>query len=205
MRVAPRHRGHYDGVEYEAFAARYLKSILRRADLFVDVGAHYGFFTLLAASANDKLTIIAAEPVAETRAFLLQNISAIDARRISVCADAISDTCESKPFRISGSDDCSPHPNAQPIGQAAVNTTSIDALLEDFDACRLVVKIDAAGHELAVLRGMRDTLLQFSNVILVVESSIPRGRRRRASPPSGCCNNSIRWASRSLLSIDSRS
>ncbi len=182
MRVAPRHRGHYDGVEYEAFAARYLKSILRRADLFVDVGAHYGFFTLLAASANDKLTIIAAEPVAETRAFLLQNISAMDARRISVCADAISDTCESKPFRISGSDDCSPHPNAQPIGQAAVDTTSIDALLEDFDACRLVVRIDAAGHELAVLRGMRDTLLRFSDVILVVELNPERQKAAGFAP-----------------------
>jgi hypothetical protein len=47
MLVTPRYRGHYHEVAYEAFTARYLKAVLPHAGIFVDVGAHYGFFSHL--------------------------------------------------------------------------------------------------------------------------------------------------------------
>jgi FkbM family methyltransferase len=176
--VTPRYRQHYDGVEYEAFTAHYLKAVLPRAGIFVDVGAHYGFFSLLAASAGRDIKIIAIEPVPESRAILTQNIQLFTENmggqraKIDVCAKAVSDKCEERSFKISlASDSCSfySHPNAVPLGEIMVETTSIDALLEKEELAPLVVKIDTDGHELAVLRGMQSTLGRFQDVTLIIE------------------------------------
>jgi hypothetical protein len=52
MHVTPRFQSHYLEQHYERFTADLISRISRRAGLFVDVGAHYGFFSLLAASSN---------------------------------------------------------------------------------------------------------------------------------------------------------
>jgi FkbM family methyltransferase len=175
--VTPRYRARYQAVEYEAFTARYLRAILPQAAIFVDVGAHYGFFSLLAASVNKDLHIISAEPVTETREVLVKNIEQFGARRkrsprFTVCGRAISEGVGTCLFNISlSSDNCGfySHPNAAPIRQVAVETTSLDALMSNCGPGPLVVKIDTEGHELAVLRGMRETLSRFEDVTLVVE------------------------------------
>ena len=55
MQVTPRFRHHYERTSYDAFTSNLISRVLKRAKIFVDVGAHYGFFTLLAAAANPSL------------------------------------------------------------------------------------------------------------------------------------------------------
>jgi FkbM family methyltransferase len=140
--------------------------------LFVDVGAHYGFFTLLAAAGGASLDVIAVEPTPETFAVLERNVALLKAPRVSLHQVAISKTVGTASYVISlSSDNCSfyPHPNAPPLRRLQVETTTIDAILRDRAPCRLVVKIDTDGHEIAVLEGMSDTLDRFEDATLVVE------------------------------------
>ena len=62
MHVTPRFRDRYENSEYEAYTARLLAKMCERAEVFIDVGAHYGYFSLLAASRYPKLRVVAVEP-----------------------------------------------------------------------------------------------------------------------------------------------
>ena len=69
--VTPRFRIHYETVEFEAFTHRLVSRFVRRAATFVDVGAHHGFYSLLAAHHNPAVRILACEPIPQTAEFWL--------------------------------------------------------------------------------------------------------------------------------------
>ncbi len=182
MEVTSRYRHRYERDGYEAFTADVMSRIFTRARVFVDVGAHYGFFTLLAATTNPELEVLALEPVSETFAALERNVARSGAeqsgtnqsgpKRVTLYRAAASDVVGMAPFIISSaSENCSfhPHPLAPPLRTIEVETATIDALLEANEPCPLVVKIATDGHELSVLRGMADTLRRFEDVTLIVE------------------------------------
>src|SRR5947209_5574021 len=115
MYVTPRYRYHYEGCEYEPFTTRSLGPWLSRCALFVDVGANYGFFSLLAATRHLGLEIIALEPVPETCAVLRRNLEKLGAARAQVVEAAVSDVDGTASFCVSqAADSCgfSPHPAA---------------------------------------------------------------------------------------------
>ena len=172
MYVTPRYQSHYLEQHYEQFTADLISRISCRAGLFVDVGAHYGFFSLLAASSNPALDVIAVEPTPETFAVLERNIATLTAGKVTLHRTAISDTVGTASLGISrASDDCGFyfHPEAPPLRSIDVTTKTLDALLLDREPCPLVVKIDTNGHELAVLKGMSETLGRFNDITLIVE------------------------------------
>ena len=72
--VTPRFRTHYETEEFEAFTQRLVSRFVRRATTFVDVGAHHGFYSLLAAHHNPAIRILACEPIPETAEILARNI-----------------------------------------------------------------------------------------------------------------------------------
>lgn len=172
MYVAPRYRDHYETHSYEQLSANLISSILRRADLFVDVGASYGFYSLLAASRRPDLDIIAVEPTPETCIALRQNVGLLDQSKITVRETAVSDSIGTRRFNVAiASDSCGffDHPNIGSLRSIDVETTTVDALLKDRPPCRLVIKIDTEGNELAVLRGMTETLKRFRDIRLIIE------------------------------------
>ena len=61
------------------------------------------------------------------------------------------------------------HPNIGSLRSIEVETTTVDALLKDRPPGRLVIKIDTEGNELAVLRGMTETLKRFEDIRLIIE------------------------------------
>lgn len=172
MYVTPRYREHYETHSYEPFSASLLSSIVKRAELFVDVGASYGFYSLLAASRRPDLDIFAIEPTPETYAVLKQNVQLIDQSKITVRQTAISNSVGTQRFNVAmASDSCSffDHPNVGRLRTIDVETTTIDAMLKDRTPCPLVIKIDTEGNEIAVLRGMAETLARFPDIRLIIE------------------------------------
>ena len=172
MYVTPRFRSHYVGQHYERFTADLISRISCRAGLFVDVGAHYGFFSLLAATSNPAVDVIAVEPIPETFAVLERNIAALASGKVTLHRAAISDTVGTANLGMSrASDDCGFHfhPEAPPLRSIDVTTKTLDDLLLDREPCPLVVKINTNGHELAVLKGMSETLGRFNDITLIVE------------------------------------
>ena len=172
MYVTPRYRDHYETRSYEQLSANLISSILRRADLFVDVGASYGFYSLLAASRRPDLDIISVEPTPETCTILKRNVGLLAQSKIAVLQSAVSDTVGIRRFNVAiASDSCGffDHPNIGSLRSIDVETTTIDTLLKDRPAGRLVIKIDTEGNELAVLRGMTETLKRFEDIRLIIE------------------------------------
>ena len=185
MYVTPRYRYHYEQQAFEPFTVALVSRILKRARLFVDVGAHYGFFTMLAAAGNSALDIVAAEPVPETFSALKCNVDLLGASNVTLHQIAISDAVGRAPFIIStSSDNCGfyPHPNAAPLRTADVETSTVDTLVRHREPCPLVIKIDTDGHELAVLGGMSDTLRRFDDVTMIIEFN-PKMQRAAGRRP----------------------
>jgi FkbM family methyltransferase len=66
---------HWGGVDaYEPHTSRTLRFFFQRVNSFVDVGANYGFYSLIAGLSNPKLRVIAFEPVPEICSALMKNV-----------------------------------------------------------------------------------------------------------------------------------
>ena len=172
MYMAPRHRYRYEKDLYRPFSAALLSSILRGADLFVDIGANFGFFSLLAASRNPKLQVISVEPTPVTCRVLAKNVELMGEANVSVLEFAASDFAGDANFHVSvASENCGLFEQPTPgyLNSITVKTTTVDALLHGREPCPLVVKISAEGSELAVLKGMQKTFDRFQDIKLVID------------------------------------
>jgi len=139
----------------------------------MDIGASYGFYSMLVASRNSAVEIIAFEPTPTTVEVLQRNLGLLDkSSKITIHQLAVSDCIGRRKFNVTlASDSCGffDHPNVGTLKTIDVDTVTVDALLKDRASCPLVIKIDTEGSELAVLRSMTETLARFLDVKLIIE------------------------------------
>jgi FkbM family methyltransferase len=132
---------------------RVVLPLLGPGDLFVDVGANFGFWAL--AAAHRGCRVIAVEPVPATRALLAANAARNGlSDRVQIFAGAVSDSVGSLSVAVPGgeSGQASVHPDAAAeLEGFTVEATTLDNLLGK-QRVRFL-KIDVEGHEPAVLRG----------------------------------------------------
>ncbi len=160
---------------YEQSIADLLSATLCSGMVVLDVGAHIGYFSLVAAKhVGSTGRVWSFEPDPENRLSLERNIEANDmAGRVSVVPLAVTHTIGGGDlYRIAddtGSSTLHPSMDAKskPI---AVATTSLDAWAEakgwpsvDF------VKIDTEGAEGAVLAGMANLIKRNPDIVIVLE------------------------------------
>jgi len=133
-----------------------------------DVGANVGRWSksmLAAASKAGRETDVrlhAFEP--DSRAFA-QLAEALDGRSASLSKAALSDRQGTTLFYVvapaAGTNSLYPVPEANPVAQENVVTTTLDSYAEQSGVAGFaLVKIDAEGHDLAVLRGARTLLAE---------------------------------------------
>ena len=133
-----------------------------------DVGANIGRWSesmLAAASKAGRerdLRLHAFEP--DSRAFA-RLAEALDGRPASLSKTALSDRQGTSLFYIvapaAGTNSLYSVPEANPVAQETVVTTTLDSYAEQSGVARFaLVKIDAEGHDLAVLRGARTLLAE---------------------------------------------
>ena len=145
-----------------------LLDLLRPGDVAIDVGAHHGIYTVTMAAAGAQ--VHAFEPVPDTRSVLRRNIdvNAFGAR-VVVNAEALSDHIGSAMITTAFS--C----GNRLTGSAAVDESSIEVEVSTLDAWAAtrrplevtVLKVDAEGHDEAVLAGARQLLATHEPVLLV--------------------------------------
>ena len=172
MYITPRYREHYEQLPFEEFSADLVSALLSRMRLFIDVGAHYGFYALLAGRRDSSLEVIACEPTPETFKVLAMNVALNGLKNVLLQQIALSDKDGTASFNISlSSDSCGFHPNpvALPLHQVEVVAKRLDSLLADHAPCPTLIKMDTEGHELAVLRGLSRTLARFPDLRLLIE------------------------------------
>lgn len=185
MFVPPQDRDNYESFPYKPFSADLLARILVAADVFVDVGAHCGYFSLLAASLHPTLKIRSIEPEPEGCALLRRGIALLDQRNIEVHQIAASGTTGSARFVVAAAREeshCHFHGAAPATTILDVETRTVDSLLNDLTPNSLVIKISAQGSELAVLAGMSETLKCVADLKLLIDFN-PRAQMAAGHRP----------------------
>jgi FkbM family methyltransferase len=133
---------------------------LRPGDLFVDVGANIGVYTIWAGELGAE--VIALEPASDTFALLIENVAlnGYSVKPIEAAAGAICGTT-----RFTSGQDCVNRLDPEGTVEAAMVT--IDSLIDD----RIVagMKIDVEGFEIEVLRGCERALSEHRIKLIQLE------------------------------------
>lgn len=154
---------------FEPQTSMTLRFFFSRATMFVDVGANYGFYSLLAAHWNPNIQVVAFEPVPQIFERLQRNIQLNGfQQRVSSYCLALSDRSGPAKLYVPLSDSRdfeSTATLAQGNWQQRKGSPTIDlqaVSFGDFERqhpLRLeIVKIDVEDHEASVLRGMQETI-----------------------------------------------
>lgn len=173
----------WDG--YETEVARIFWSLAVEAKVTLDVGAHVGYYTVLAAMANPSGTVYALEPFPATFERLLCNIRLNDLRNVVALQLAAGPVDgEADFFHVPGIIPCSSSLSEEFMGstpgltQIRVRVTRVDALIQEHQLqCVDLVKLDTESTEPEVLAGMVGTLRRWKPDIIC---EVLRGANTRA-------------------------
>lgn len=149
---------------------------LRPGDIFVDVGANIGYYSLVAGRTVGRMgTVVAIEPVMDTARQLHRNVAMNESSNVTVVdAAAFDHEHHSALISIAGGY----FGRAAMDGRSApgsrlesVRTVTLDALCRDIPRIRLI-KIDVEGAEVQVLNGARETLRKTDYVVVEANTTI---------------------------------
>jgi FkbM family methyltransferase len=163
----------YSGLD-EPSEMAFLLHLLRRGDLFIDIGANVGSFTVLACSI-EGVKAIAYEPIPETASKLRRNVLVNDFEMVAeVRMLGVSDTPGT--LRFTSNEDSMNHVvGPDEAGVAAsieIEVVRLDDELVDLPVEQsLVLKIDVEGHEHAIIAGARKVLLRDMTRAVIMETN----------------------------------
>jgi len=148
--------------------------LLRPDDLFVDVGANIGSYTILASSVVGT-EVISVEPDPETFQHLTRNVQQNSAdERVDVKQFAVGSEEGEIAFTV-GQDTTNQVADKNDPNAQILPMSTLDALIGDRSP--VAIKMDVEGFETEVLRGATATLAKPSLVAIEIETQDPEGRR----------------------------
>lgn len=164
---------------HEAEGMAFVGHLLREGDLFVDVGANIGAYTVLAAGVCGA-RVRAYEPVPAVYRSLLQNVALnVLGHRVSAQAVAVGAGLDAAAARVrmSASLDVINHVLTAAGGPGVdVPIVTLDALLADREPRPFFLKIDVEGYEAAVIAGAAATLASPELLGVLLELTPQAGR-----------------------------
>ncbi len=171
--VPSRNADWYSGSGYEPFSSAIFRSASLTADVIVDIGAHIGYYSCLAASARSEARIIAIEASPENASVISSNAS-LNGLNVELHNAAFSNSPGRVKFQITeASDNCglSGHPNSPTVCQIDIVAITGDDLAI-IPNQRIVLKIDVEGHELKALQGIEQVLSEAKDVRILLEFNV---------------------------------
>jgi len=168
----PATSGFVSGI-YETPVQEAVASLVHQGDVFYDIGANIGFFSVLAGRLVSRDgAVYAFEPVSKNAALVEKNASLNDFKNIKVFQIAVSDQTGKSELLLASYaggavlKDAGVPPDFS--GSTFVETSTIDDFLKLQDIRPPdVVKIDVEGAELHVLNGMVETLRKWSPKFII--------------------------------------
>ena len=188
-----------EGVSHFLFCNRFFEEsstwwLLHRLEpesVFLDVGAHLGYFSALASKlVGEKGSVHAFEPTPATFALLKENTrecSNTSLHRVALWSHRTKMQFRDYGLKFSGLNSfTSPRlpegPHSRELFRSdgqhqelIVETQSLDRFLEQSGLVPDFVKVDAEGSEYAILQGMQRTLLSFRPLLLIEVGDFGRG------------------------------
>lgn len=168
--VTPRFVHLYASRLYEPVSSRVLLALTQNLpsnNLFLDIGAHYGYYALLIAAKTKVKHIIGIEPITENIKVFRKNIAINKFKQITVYESAISDRAGNREIRLAHASDSSsfaPHPTGHTLKTRVVPLTTIDAVSAGKTVG--VIKLDVEGHEIPALQGAQRALTNNQPVVV---------------------------------------
>jgi len=162
--------------QYEMWVAAFLRTYVKKRDVCVDVGAHQGYFSLLISSLVGQGRVFAAEAAEDNYLKLKRNIALSSAHHIEAFHIALSDRKGEVSLYRNPHNEGGHSLVAREGPTERVLAATLDEFLKERNLTKppAIIKIDAEGHELSILRGAHDTLRGGSSLALVVELSRDR-------------------------------
>lgn len=153
------------------------RKLIRKGDIVIDVGANYGYWTLVASKlVGNSGTVLSFEPIDSTYETLLKNISASNVNNVTIYKQGLSNKTETTFFYSLSSDDIGSQSSQgqQSIldfdNKQQVDLVTLDGVIKTKKSVKLV-KIDIEGGELNALKGM-EQLLKDSQPYITFEWNI---------------------------------
>lgn len=144
---------------WEPLTTSLVKEALRTGMIVLDIGAHVGYFTLLAASNVEAAgKVFAFEPDERHVKLLQRNVQANDASNVTVIPRAVSDTTGRCKLRVNS---CSP--------EVSLETVRLDDFFPPGQRRVDFVKMDIDGAEPVALAGMEGLLSESPEMQMLVE------------------------------------
>lgn len=161
---------------YESSERIFLEQFLKEGVTFLDVGAHDGFYTLLASKKVGPLGhVIAFEPSPRERKRLLFHVKLNHCNNVKIEPFALSSKDAKANFyvvqgRDTGCNSLLPPRVSEPTKMISVETITLDSYLQK-DGIRNVdfIKIDAEGVELEIFKGSKYLLEQVPRPVILCE------------------------------------
>lgn len=171
---------------FEPRETRLLGELLSSGDIFIDVGAHIGWFTTAAARhVGEAGQVIACEPYPPNMAILKGNLARNNCKNVRVVEAALGSQQGTISLAKAGGDSGGVTALGWAWdGRVEVPMTTLDDITSGLGAVALV-KIDVEGWEANVLRGAARTLTQTKSVLIEIN---PEALRKVGSSPEEIFN-----------------
>ena len=153
--------------------SRFLKSQLKPGDVFLDIGANIGSYSMVASKiVGLQGEVHAFEPVARVFSKLMQNIELNKLINISANRNAVYETSGTLELYVSSKENEGMssifHHDTESGEVERVEAITIDEYIEKKNLKRVdMIKIDIEGAEWFALRGMQNTINLFKPLILM--------------------------------------
>ena len=149
----------------EVAVAETLASYVPTDGVIYDLGANIGVYTVVFAS-NPRRSVVSFEPSQTARPYLDQSIALNALRNVEVHQIVLSDYAGTCRFTLDRITTATSHVSAPDEAGIDLPCTDLDSYIE---ARHLrapdLIKMDVEGHDEAILRGMRRSLLRFKPLV----------------------------------------
>lgn len=161
----------YDGFEKEE--TDYLTSVLSEGDIFVDIGANIGLFSLIASKivGNNGL-VISFEPSPITFNRLIENVKLNNLNNIDSRNIGLSNVKDELTFYVSDNgydawNSFAPSQDNKLESSIRVLVSPLDAELQNIEKSKIkLIKIDVEGWEKFVLKGGSEFFVNYSPIVM---------------------------------------
>jgi FkbM family methyltransferase len=167
----------YTGI-YEAGTLSFIKSHLKKGDVFVDVGANIGLMSMIASNAvGESGKVISIEPNPSTALIFKKNIAANSLSNVLLVNKAIGSTPGKAliyPNWHINRGGASLIRKGESEEGIEVEVKTLDSVLDEFNLTPTLIKIDVEGFELEVLKSARKLFNSNRLPTLIIELSSER-------------------------------
>jgi len=180
---------------WEAFETLLFKKFIEKNTIFIDIGAHIGYYSLLCASKSNEGKIISFEPFTRNFNIFKKNILLNHFKNIKPIKKAVLNKNNSSFLYISNENNTGDNRFfskdligiSTPRKNISVACIKLDDYLHESNLKPDVIKMDIQGAEFLALQGMIDTLQHTEHLVLFTEFW-PKGIESTGESPSEFLN-----------------